>query len=130
MDAATPREEKQMDIRVTSTDRIFYQIPTDIAALLIEAFPASFEKLEKPAPKPVAPRWGIAEIGGYSVIKVTKGATEWCYDGYPHLAATYLPDCPPEVIRAYTRLWVCRETALPAHIDSAIEAHKQAIIGS
>ena len=46
----TPREEKKMDIRVTSTDRIFYQVPTDIAALLIEAFPASFEKIEKAAP--------------------------------------------------------------------------------
>jgi hypothetical protein len=40
-----------MDIRVTSSNRIFYQVPTDIAALLMEAFPASFEKVEKTAPE-------------------------------------------------------------------------------
>ncbi|HEY2390279.1 MAG TPA: hypothetical protein VGK22_03825 [Candidatus Angelobacter sp.] len=40
-----------MDIRVTSSNRVFYQVPTDIAALLMEAFPASFEKIEK-APLP------------------------------------------------------------------------------
>jgi hypothetical protein len=39
-----------MDIRCTSTGKIFYQIDTQIAALLIEALPTVFERVEKPAP--------------------------------------------------------------------------------
>jgi hypothetical protein len=51
------------DIKVTSTGRIFYQVPDVLAALLREAFPESFAKVEpKPAPnvvpsKPGAPRF-------------------------------------------------------------------------
>lgn len=54
------------DIRVTSTGKPFYQIDSAVAAVLLEAFPASFEKIEpKPthnvAPKtsPTAPRWVV-----------------------------------------------------------------------
>ncbi len=39
-----------MDIRCTSSGRVFYQIDTQIAALLIEALPTVFEKLEAPQP--------------------------------------------------------------------------------
>jgi hypothetical protein len=39
-----------MDIRCTSTGKVFYQIDTQIAALLIEALPTIFEKLEAPQP--------------------------------------------------------------------------------
>jgi hypothetical protein len=51
------------DIKVTSTGRVFYQVDNAVAALLREAFPASFEKIEpRPAPnvvpsKPNAPRF-------------------------------------------------------------------------
>lgn len=38
------------DIRVTSTGKTFYQIDSAVAAVLLEAFPASFERVEKPAP--------------------------------------------------------------------------------
>lgn len=50
-----------MDIKVTSTGKVFYQIDNAIAALLMEAFPASFERVERPAPAPApaVTKWGI-----------------------------------------------------------------------
>ena len=40
-----------MDVRCTSTGKVFYQIDTQIAALLIEALPTVFEKLAPPPPE-------------------------------------------------------------------------------
>jgi hypothetical protein len=40
-----------MDVRCTSTGKVFYQIDTQIAALLIEALPTVFEKLASPPPE-------------------------------------------------------------------------------
>lgn len=64
------------DIKVTSTGRVFYQVPDVLSALLREAFPASFEKLAPKlahnvapptvnAPRFVArlnPLWGTPEV--------------------------------------------------------------------
>jgi hypothetical protein len=54
------------DIRVTSTSRVFYQVPDVLAALLREAFPESFAKVEpkpthnvQPSSNPAAPRWAV-----------------------------------------------------------------------
>ena len=38
------------DIRVTSTGKIFYRVDDCTAALLLEALPASFERVKPPAP--------------------------------------------------------------------------------
>jgi hypothetical protein len=40
-----------MDIRCTNSGKTFFQIPSEIAALLMEAFPASFEKVAPPPTK-------------------------------------------------------------------------------
>jgi len=40
-----------MDIRCTSTKKVFYQIDTQIAALLIEALPTVFEQVNAPLPQ-------------------------------------------------------------------------------
>jgi hypothetical protein len=40
-----------MDVRCTSTGKIFYQIDSQIGSLLIEALPTVFEKMEKTAPE-------------------------------------------------------------------------------
>jgi len=40
-----------MDIRCTSTGKVFYQVDTQIAALLIEALPTVFEKVTTPSPE-------------------------------------------------------------------------------
>lgn len=40
-----------MDLRCTSTGRIFYKIDSQIAALLIEALPSVFEKVDAPPPQ-------------------------------------------------------------------------------
>jgi hypothetical protein len=39
-----------MDIRSTRTGKVFYQIDSQIGALLVEALPSVFEKIEKTAP--------------------------------------------------------------------------------
>jgi len=39
-----------MDIRCTSTGKVFYQVDSQIASLLIEALPSVFESVEKVLP--------------------------------------------------------------------------------
>src|SRR5260370_28822667 len=50
-----------MDIRVTSTNRIFYQIDSQLGALLCDALPTVFERADNPAaaPTPARPRWSV-----------------------------------------------------------------------
>ena len=52
------------DIRCTSTGRVFYRVDDCVAALLQEAFPASFEKARTPAvaapPAPTEPRFYVS----------------------------------------------------------------------
>ena len=40
-----------MDVRCTSTGKIFYEVNSQLAALLIEALPTVFEKVERSAPE-------------------------------------------------------------------------------
>src|SRR5712691_8789556 len=47
------------DILVTSTGKKFFQIDSQIAALLCEAFPASFANVAKTPPAPVPVHFGI-----------------------------------------------------------------------
>jgi hypothetical protein len=109
-----------MDIRV-HTGKIFHQIPTEIAALLIEAFPASFERVERPTPPAnITARWLNGE-NPYS------GRATIVCDCVPcHRVNTYdlKPDpdlfeqsfnqflcvhgrgkCPPEVFERYKFIW-------------------------
>jgi len=77
-----------MDIRVTSTGKIFYRIDPAVAALLLEALPASFEQVTEPPkpaqPKPAAPTWGIGtDGGGYPFIAYTSGGQTRRYFGSP-----------------------------------------------
>jgi hypothetical protein len=108
-----------MDIRVTSTGKIFYQIPTDIAALLSEAFPASFEKVEKIIPKVVqTARWmnGEGAHTGRPTIRVDCAACHVVNDFglKPDLFAEYFDkflcvhakgQCPPQVFEHYKSIW-------------------------
>jgi hypothetical protein len=45
------RRKLEMDVRCTSTGKIFYEVSSQLAALLIEALPTVFEKVERSAPE-------------------------------------------------------------------------------
>ena len=79
-----------MDITVNRTQKTFYQVDSTLAALLLEAFPEAFERVERPAPAPrvLAPVFGIGiSEGGYARIclQLPSGETR-SYDGPPETA--------------------------------------------
>src|SRR5262245_57074997 len=101
-----------MDITVTSTGKTFYQIDNAVAALLMEAFPASFERANpRPQPKPEAPtpQWGVGthQVSGQLFVKLTVGEQTTFYFGPPKGLATYRFGWPvPESIaKEYERRW-------------------------
>lgn len=117
-----------MDITVIKTQKTFYQVDGTLAALLLEAFPNDFERVERPAPAPrsTAPEWGIGKtLGGYVCInlRLPSGETR-SYDGFPDDAAngfkyrqwsgaeqTYVVDgpVPPDsILAAYAAQYVPR----------------------
>jgi len=80
-----------MDITVVKTQRTFYQVPSQLAALLLEAFPQEFERVERPAPAPRAtePQWGIGKTMTGSIcinLRLPSGELR-VYDGLPEAAA-------------------------------------------
>lgn len=107
-----------MDLRVTSTGRVFYQIESGVAALLCEMFPAAIERVAEGTipqgqrnlpsatgpchtPRPAAPKqtqYCVATkdtmIPGGSVfcIKITKPTSEeMFFDGEPERAPQEIP---------------------------------------
>lgn len=80
-----------MDITVVKTQRNFYQVDSTLAALLLEAFPQEFERLEKPVPVPrvTESQWGIGKgQSGYGCINLRLPSGELRrYDGFPDDAA-------------------------------------------
>jgi hypothetical protein len=117
-----------MDITVIKTQKTFYQVDSTLAALLLEAFPQEFERVERPAPAPRAtePQWGIGKtLGGYVSINLRLPSGEMrSYDGPPEDAAngfklrqwsgaeqTYVvvgPVPPESIIAMYTAQYVPR----------------------
>jgi hypothetical protein len=100
------REEKTMDIRCTSTGKVFYQVDSQIASLLIEALPSVFESIEKPiTAQPPKPRWFVGKppTSGRPILTFNHGSETLFYDGTPDGAqATFGKRQPPlEVIAAY-----------------------------
>jgi hypothetical protein len=80
-------EEKAMDIRTKNTGRAFYQVPPDLASVLLEL--GLVERVEKPAPAPRSEEWGIGKtIGGHVCINLRLPSDEIrVYDGFPEDAA-------------------------------------------
>lgn len=123
-------------LRVTSTDRTFYEVPNDLAAILIEAFPASFEYGNRPKPAPAAPAplWGIGkDAGDFPHIFYKHGGQVERYGGPPDKAVNGFkvrvwsgekqahvfegPEPPPEIVEAYRQKYAAAgapPAALPA----------------
>jgi hypothetical protein len=103
-----------MDVFVTSTQKVFYQIPSEIAALLCNALPSVFQRYEKPAPPPVDPSWKVVKfLSGKLALQYQHGAfTSWFQSSpekIPQFEKTLPADaskCPENVLREYTAKYV------------------------
>lgn len=111
-----------MDIKITSTGKVFYQVDNAIAGILIEMFPAAIERLNpRPAPKPedLVPAWGIGvSLSGYHYVAFKLGSLNGNYDGPPSQLAAYFAKSgavvPDQIVKQYTPLWRPREVEHPS----------------
>ena len=108
-----------MDVRVTSTGKIWRQVDSGIAAMLIDALPSVFEKYEdiNPAPKPgtLKPRedkWSVGQSpysGVVSILLIRKTGEHMPYAGPPENARATYKRCgvelPEDIERMYERRW-------------------------
>jgi hypothetical protein len=123
-----------MDIKVTSTGKIFYQIDNAVAALLMEALPASFERVvphPKPEPAAFEARWAVGlDNGGYYRAEFRIGSRTEFYLGPPSQLAAHFQQMgvvvPEHVIEKYTPLWRPRDIEHPA-VHAAYWAEYQQI---
>jgi hypothetical protein len=102
-----------MDIQVSNTGRIFYQVDSVLAAILLEAFPHDFKRVvtraEREAQAAVAltPRWCVTKEphGGFFLIQCAIGSRIEQYDGKPEKAVAIFGQmglqCPPEIVEQY-----------------------------
>jgi len=111
-----------MDIRVKATHNIFYQIPTAVAAVLVDAGICE-QYVAAPAPKPALPEWGLQKRNGRPCIVHNAGAQQALFDGAPAKAATAFQ----------TFCWSVehqkREMQGPIPPDNVIEAYRKAFEG-
>lgn len=95
-----------MDFQVTSTGRIFYQVDPTLAAVLMEAFPESFKRIEKPAPAALSTGWeytcALLPGGGcFAVQRKTTRETQYCPFADPEKVLAFWSDCPASVIEQF-----------------------------
>ncbi len=111
-----------MDIRLTKNGRVFYRVDPTLAAILCEALPSVFERVE-PAPKPAhianaesaairnvaTPEWSVGlSAFDHAVITLRAGRTELSYAGSAEGAADNFKragySLPKDVLESYIRL--------------------------
>jgi hypothetical protein len=117
-DARKAHERNIMDVKVTSTGKVFYQVDNAVAAMLMEAFPASFERADaRPAPAAPVAQWGIGTtLNGFAFVKWTMQARTEFYDGPPPGLTAYFQkmgySVPAGIVERYTSAWAPRPVAL------------------
>jgi hypothetical protein len=102
-----------MDLRITSSGRVFYQVDPTLAAILIEALPSVFERVNprpQPAPQELVPQWGIGthHLNGQVFVKFTLGTIRnETYFGHPKSLtnSTFGWPVPEAVLKEYERRW-------------------------
>src|SRR5262245_43701642 len=103
-----------MDVKITSTGKMFYKIDNAIAAILIEMFPAAIEKLNpRPQinPADLVPLWCVNR-NPYSelyYIAFKQGSRNDNYDGPPSQVVAYFAKSgivvPEQILAEYRQLW-------------------------
>ena len=124
-----------MDILVTSINKVFFKIDSQIGALLCAAFPEAFKKAgDSPMPEAqpqrteeqkavlaasfalgrdaqvphvAAPQWAVVDLpSGYSAIRLSFRNETRHYDGQPENAQkAFQQEIPAEVLAAYKKAW-------------------------
>ena len=102
-----------MDIKIANTGKVFYQVDSTLAAILLEAFPNEIHRVvtraEREAQAAVAltPRWAVTKEphGGFFLIQCTIGSRVEQWDGKPEAAIAAFAQsglqCPPEIAEQY-----------------------------
>ena len=102
-----------MDIKTRNTGKIFYQVPNELAAVLLEL--GMVERVNNPItpPEPPQPKWGVTvNRGGSTCIVYTLGSTTQWFDGDPDDAPTGFqhkdwlgrmtgPETPAHIVELY-----------------------------
>lgn len=104
-----------MDIRVKSTGKVFFEVEPTLAAILCEAFPASFEPAGKPqtsnvkpAPNSMTPRYFVGTTNSVSaalaVIRRVGAAVDYFSGPAEHIKKTPgWESCPDSVVEQWRR---------------------------
>jgi hypothetical protein len=102
-----------MHITIKRTNHTLYDVDATLGILLLEGFPDTFAKYEKPAPMPSPASWVVNEnpMSGrrWIVVNFDGGRAKSCYDGPPERLSEFeqnLPasagKCPPHILAEYS----------------------------
>jgi len=102
-----------MDIKIANTGKVFYQVDSTLAAILVEAFPNEIHRVvtraerEAQAAAALTPRWCVTKEphAGFFFIQCAIGSRFEQYDGKPENAVASFGQmglqCPPEIAEQY-----------------------------
>ena len=115
-----------MDVKCTSTGKIFYRIDSAIAGLLCEALPSVFEPVNSAAPQPTGfqghnpavgtyvhkvpePKWNVVQlpVSGRFAISLEHLSSVNYYDGDPDQLTekTFGRAVPEHILAKYREVW-------------------------
>jgi hypothetical protein len=78
-----------MDIKTRNTGKTFYQVPNELAAVLLELGMVERVNQTVVPPEPIGPKWGVTvNRGGNCCIVLTIGQQTSWFDGHPDDAPT------------------------------------------
>jgi hypothetical protein len=109
------------DLRILSTNKIFWKIDDGVAAVLLEMFPAAIERVNpRPQPKPqeLVPRWAIEiDPSSYYFVSFRLLSRNDRYFGPPSQLVSYFGKTgavvPEHIAQEYGNLWKPREDEHP-----------------
>lgn len=124
-----------MDIKTKNTGKTFYQVPNDLAAVLLELGMVERVNQTINPPEPPTAKWGVTvSPGGNTCIVYTFGSTTRFYDGLPSQAnhgfqrrdwkgSLTGPETPDHIVELYMAQllpsdWIRLKT------DAALEAQR------
>jgi hypothetical protein len=107
-----------MDIRVVKTQNLFYQIPSSVGAVLIDAGIAEQYIPPPPKPKKAFPEWSICTTPttGVHYIRHCVGAETIIFDGDVSRVKVVFPNCPDSVVADFRNLREFRKPLVPESI--------------
>jgi len=95
-----------MDLKVLASGNTFYEINSQIGALLVDAGVCSQVEKPAPKPKPALPEWAVCTqaISGTHYIRHVVGQETTIFDGDPSRVMAVFPTCPESIASDYMTL--------------------------